>query len=234
MIATPYILWTLSTPPPELPGNTAPIIHIPFIEIIPQEQAVDPIKLADCESVVITSPAAIGPISAHLPLLAGKPFYAVGPTTKARLEAAGVTNIAIPHVATGAALVELLGETPPQLNVFFPRGNLGGKTILAYLEAAGIPYYSPVVYHTAGRPVDSILQQLPAGADPLAAALGSPSGVAVWAQVNRARPLHCPIATIGPATTQACQGAGLEVWLEGSGEVRGLIQRMADHLHEIV
>ena len=68
--------------------------------------------------------------------------------------------------------------------------------------------------------------QSPLGLELEIVVLGSPSALNVWKQINdivKPAPL---ISTIGPTTAEACRQTGLPVWLEGSGESTGLIEKI--------
>ncbi len=221
------ILWTLSSPPPELPHPALRLVHLPFLRIEHLRDAVDPRRLARCGSVIVTSANAIPGLAPNIRRLAHLPFYAVGAATATALRTVGATSVMTPAEATGRALVQLLQAQPPAPDVLFPRGSRGGETVLDYLNGAALPYYSPVVYHSEPRSASEITAELPQG-DLSAVVLGSPSAADVWRAVAPQVPeLH--VCTIGPTTSAACNEHGLQVWLQAeSGSAHDLIRRLSN------
>lgn len=233
MAEHPIILWTLTSPPPQGTSTDLKFVHIPFIRIDLLRGAVAPERLAACRSAVVTSRWAVAALKPHMNALARLPIVTIGEATRKHLLAAGRNEITSPERATGSDLVKLLKGQPLTPPVFFPHGNRGGETVLAYLEGAGLAHYSPVVYQTIERPLDDILAALPEGAPPAAIALGSPSAVRVWRELRPRLGAELPIATIGPTTTRACRQAGLEVWREArSGDLQDLATQFTDRFGE--
>ncbi len=223
------ILWTLTSPPPQVGGTDLTFVHIPLIRVDLLTGAVAPERLAACRSAVVTSRWAVAALEAHRDALARLPIVAIGEATRKHLLDAGGRDITLPAQATGSDLVKLLKGQPPHPPIFFPHGNLGGEEVLAYLEEAQLTHYSPVVYQTIERPLEDILASLPDGPPPAAVALGSPSAARVWQRLK----LDLPIATMGPTTTRACRKAGLEVWREAqSGDLEDLARQFADRFGE--
>ncbi len=233
MAQRPFILWTLTAPPPQDGNGGLKFVHIPFIRIDLLTGAVVPERLAACRSAIVTSRWAVAALAPHRNTLARLPAIAIGDATRNQLLAAGGSEIATPAQATGRDLVKLLRGQPLPAPIFFPHGNVGGRQVLAYLEEAELAHYSPVVYHTIERPLDDIMAALPAGAPPVAVALGSPSAVGVWRALGPRLGADLPIASMGPATTRACREAGLEVWQEArSGDLQNLADQFRDRFSE--
>ena len=202
-------------------------LHIPLIKIEAVSEAVDVHRLKECQSAIITSRSAVSAVDTHLKRLTHLPCYAIGEATQDHLVANGIASVLIPSQATGFDLVELLKAQPPVPPVYFPRGDLGGETVLAYLKDSGLSHYSPVVYRTLRRSREDILRDYWAATPPVAVALGSPSAVEVWQQVSKEFGTDIPVATLGPSTSRACHEAGLVVWQEASSGSR---QDLADRL----
>ena len=222
------ILWTLTAPPPRQPVPPEPVfLHIPLIKMEAVSKAVDMIRLKECQSAIITSRSAVSADDTHLEQLGHLPCYAIGTATRDYLAANGIASVVIPPQATGFDLVEMLKSQPPLPPVYFPRGDLGGETVLAVLRDSGLPHYSPVVYRTSRRSSGDILRDYWPAAPPVAVALGSPSAVEVWQQVGKELGTDIPIATLGPSTSRACHEAGLVVWQEAASGSR---QDLADRL----
>jgi len=213
----PVILWTLTGPPPRVsqaPGLV--FLHIPLIKLESVSSAVDRERLEECQSAIITSRFAVSANDSHLQHLGNLPCYAIGAATRDHLVVRGIASVEIPLRATAHDLVELLRGQPPLPPVYFPRGDLGGETVLAYLRAAGLPHYSPVVYRNLKRSRDDILRNYRPAAQPVAVALGSPSAVEMWQRVGPDFGADIPIATLGPSTSRTCRQAGLAVWQEAA------------------
>lgn len=225
MTHPPTILWTLSSPPPELSHPGLRLVHVPFLRIKHLRNAVDPGRLERCGSVIVTSANAIPGLAPHIQRLAHLPFYAVGAATATALRTVGAASVTTPPEATGRALVQLLQAQPPAPDVLFPRGTRGGETVLAYLDGAGLPYYSPVVYRSEPRSAGEITAELPQN-NLSAVVLGSPSAADVWREVAPQVP-ELRLCTIGPTTSAACHEHGLQVWLQAeSGSAHDLIRRL--------
>ena len=232
MTGPPAILWTLSSPPLELPRTALRLVHVPFLRIEHLPDAVDPGLLERCGSVIVTSANALPGLAPHAQLLAHLPFYALGAATARALATVGAAAVLTPPEATAQALVRLLQARPPAPQVLFPHGNRGGETVLDYLDRTALPHYSPVVYRSEPRLADEITADLPQG-KLSAVVLGSPSAVDVWRELAPQLP-ELPLCTMGPTTTAACHEHGLPVWLEAtSGSANDLLGQLTHRFRPV-
>lgn len=224
-IISPVILWSLTTPP-EIKKNGLSLIHIPFIETHGTPENLTSIMATAARSIIVTSLKAVAALKHHIGELRGRPIVSVGPATTGALTEAGFADVTMPAKYTAAGMIELLGTRPPPQPVLFPRGNRGGGTLIEYLNAQKLICITPIVYETCERDLAAIRVDLAAIPNLEIVVLGSPSALNVWKQINdivKPAPL---ISTIGPTTAEACRQAGLPVWLEGSGESAGLIEKI--------
>jgi len=179
----------------------------PLIEIEPIDE--DPIDVRGYDWVVVTSANGAAELARRR---RGEParLAAVGDATAAALAEHGIPAEFVPSVASQDGL---LAEFPqPPGRVLFV-GAEGARTLLA----ERLPADFRAVYRT----VESLPAQAPAGDLVL---LASPSAAQAWAKLGS--PL--PAVTIGPQTTAAARGAGIEVVAEAkTPDTRGLVDSAA-------
>jgi len=179
----------------------------PLIEIEPIDE--DPIDVRGYDWVVVTSANGAAELARRR---RGEPtrLAAVGDATAAALAEHGIPAEFVPSVASQDGL---LAEFPqPPGRVLFV-GAEGARTLLA----ERLPADFRAVYRT----VESLPAQAPAGDLVL---LASPSAAHAWAKLGS--PL--PAVSIGPQTTAAARGAGIEVVAEAkTPDTSGLVDSAA-------
>ena len=177
-------------------------------------------------SIIVTSLKAVAALKHHIGELRRRPIVSVGPATTRALTEAGFWDITMPAKYTAAGIIELLATRPLPQPVLFPRGNRGGGPLIKYLSARKLVCSTPIVYETCERDLASIRSDVASIPNLEIVVLGSPSALSVWKRINDIVKPAVLISTIGPTTAQACRQAGLPVWLEGSGESTGLIEKI--------
>ncbi len=223
----PTILWSLVSPP-GAHLNQLNWLHIPFIEISQLAHQINPGNIEEAESVVVTSTNAVPALRPFAVALAATPMVAVGPATARALGEMGCENVRVPPQHDAQGMIDLLEAAPPRQPLIYPRGKLGGDTLLKYFRSAEIRHFSPVVYETRPRGIDKIRRQLEHGDQPDIVVLGSPSAAAVWQELSGAISPAPRIAAIGPVTMQACAASGLDVEFTGSGDAELLVAELLD------
>ena len=223
----PTILWSLVSPP-SAHLNQLNWLHIPFIQISQLAHQITSGNIEEAESVVVTSTNVVPALRPFAGALAATPMVAVGPATARALGEMGCENVRVPRQHDAQGVIDLLEAAPPRQPLLYPRGNLGGETLLRYFRSAEIRAFSPVVYETRPRGIDEIKRQLERGDHPDFVVLGSPSAVAVWQELSGTLSPAPRIATIGPVTTQACAASGLDVEFTGGGDAELLAAEMMD------
>ena len=221
------ILWSLVSPP-SAHLNQLNWLHIPFIEISHLAHQINPGHIEVAESVIVTSTNAVPALSPFADALSATPMVAVGPATARALGEMGCVNVRVPPQHDAQGVIDLLEAAPPRQPLLYPRGNLGGDTLLKYFRSAEIRHFSPVVYETRPRGIDKISRQLERGDHPDIVVLGSPSAAAVWQELSGAISPAPRIASIGPVTTQACAASGLDVEFTGGGDADLLAAALMD------
>ncbi|MCH8327133.1 MAG: uroporphyrinogen-III synthase [Candidatus Marinimicrobia bacterium] len=218
----PTILWSLLGSP-NCPSDQLKWLHIPFIEITHLDHQVTLRNIQVAQSVVVTSTNAVPALKPYANALASLPIVAVGPATARALGQLGCENVSVPQRHDTQGVINLLEAAPPEQPVLFPRGNLGGATLLKYFQSAAIRHFSLMVYETRPRGIGDLRQQLEQVGHPDFIVLGSPSAVAVWQELAVAISPAPRIAAIGPVTALACKRAGLDVELTGNGDADLLV-----------
>ncbi|MCI0582645.1 MAG: hydroxymethylbilane synthase [Chloroflexi bacterium] len=201
-------------------------IVIPTIEIQPLEADADldgaVVRAAGADWIAITSGNAVGPVldaAARLGIdLGGPRWAAVGPASKAALEARGLTVTFVPTIPEAAALA---AELPIRRGgaVFLPRTDIADWRLVAALEARGASVDAAVAYRTIEGPQSSreALRALFAGGGPVAILFASASAVrGLSILLGRA---HLDLARravaccVGEPTAKAARTAGFELVL---------------------
>jgi len=175
-------------------------------------------------------------VSRFVPLLGpagvGKAkLAAVGRSTAAALEAAGLSVDLVAAPATAAGLVASFPSAPPGGRVLFPRAEAARPTLARGLSGRGWTVDDVVAYRTV--PVT-----VPVGVEGLASAeavlFTSPSTVTGYLALRDedGRPLPMPpvVACLGPVTAEAAREAGLEVAvLAAEPSAEGLVAGLATY-----
>jgi len=206
--------------------NDLACVHIPFIKTVPALESLTVTMLDTAQSIVITSRKAVESLAPFSDDYHSLPVVAVGPATAGDLKKMGFDIVTTPEIHTAQAVVELLESNPLPEPILFPRGKLGGETLLNFFQDHNLTVISPVVYETQVRPVEVIQNALADVGMMDVIVLGSPSAVAVCKKLFETVTPVSRVATIGPTTASACRAAGIPVWLEGSGNAEELIEAL--------
>ena len=177
-----------------LEAGGAAAVHVPLIAFEPTGAAL-PVTAPD-DLLVLTSATAVE----HLdPAGISCPIAAVGPSTRAALEARGLEVWLHPPRALAEALVEALGDLAGR-RVVYPRAEVVPPGFEARLRAAGAEVVSVPVYRT-------VATEVPALPEVEVVTLASGSAARHLARLEHSG----RIAAIGPSTARVCRELGLEV-----------------------
>jgi uroporphyrinogen-III synthase len=137
-------------------------------------------------------------------------WAAVGDATAARLRTLGYNVETVPARATGAALVEAMGDLSGQV-VLYPRADRAEPRTADALRSAGADVIDVVVYdNVAPRGCDDRLRAaLPVDATTLLS--GSAAERVAAAIAPDARPGLGVVVALGPSTAQASANVGLQI-----------------------
>ena len=138
---------------------------------------------------------------------------AVGPVTRAALDARGVSVHAMPDEFRAATLVGALGDLTGS-RVLVPRADIGRRDLVSALERAGAVVHDVAVYRTVpAKPDAASLAALRRGAD--AVTFTSPSTVrnflALLGDEGRGLLAGAVVAAIGAVTSSAAREEGIRV-----------------------
>jgi uroporphyrinogen-III synthase len=176
--------------------------------------------LGDFDWVVLTSANAVRFFLARCRELdrwpgGGKPkIAAVGPATRASLEAAGLQAAFVPQTFNGAALAAELAPQLPGRRVLLPRSDRAEDDLPAALRVAGADVTEVVAYLTAAPErlddasigmicqgqVDAVIFFSPSAVQQFAGAVGAET----FAQIGG----RTPLVAVGPVTASAIRKAG--------------------------
>jgi uroporphyrinogen III methyltransferase / synthase len=156
----------------------------------------------------------------YWPLPAGPRIAAVGPATRAAVEAEGLQTSLTPRESSGAALAAEFGAEWKDKQVLVPRSDLAGTELPDRLRGAGAAVTAVIAYRTADpEALDpaqvALLRQGPADA----ITFFSPSAFRNFAGVVGDEALcrmcaRVAFAAVGPTTAAAIRGAGVPVAVE--------------------
>lgn len=184
----------------------AQVLECPLIEI--ERLSDDPVDAAGYDWVIVTSPNGAGELARrgrNLPRVA-----AVGPATAAALRAHGIEPAFVPREASQDGLLRELPR--PAGRVLFAAAEGARRGPVSELGADYVALYRTRALTAAPPPADLVL-------------LASSSAALAYAAAGgRARAV-----SIGPETSAAARGAGLEVAAEASThDVDGLVAAVRD------
>jgi uroporphyrinogen III methyltransferase/synthase len=209
----------------------ASVLEAPAIRIEPRPPAeVDPVveRIGDYALVVVTSPNGAGLLFESLArsgrdarALAGATVAAIGPGTGAELGRGGVRADVIPPRSIAESLVEALEEVPVEgRRVLIARAAEARDVLPDALERRGAEVDVLALYDTVAEPL----------AEPLPAAdyvtFTSSSTVRFFME-SGPLPAGARVVSIGPVTSEAARGLGLEVHVEASQhDIDGLVDAL--------
>jgi len=189
-------------------------------------------SLAADDWVVITSPngaVRVGAIVAEQPLAAGVKVAVVGPGTKARAEAEGLTVDLMPDEAIAEGLAARFPARPASGGrVVLARAEVARETLPLHLSFMGWNVDDVVAYRTVGVEVDAAGRQACAEADAVAFTSGSTVESLVAAVgVEGLPPTRF---AIGPATADRATELGVEIDLVAAEHtIPGLVDAIRAH-----
>ncbi len=219
----------------------AEAIPVPVIEIVDPPDGGVALKaglraLRAEDWVVVTSPNGAVRVAAALaetPLADGVRLAVVGPGTKARAEALGLTVDLVPEDAIAEGL----------LAAFPPRPDDGGRVLLARAEVARemLPHQlrmagwnvdEVVAYRTVKVTIDDEQRLACANADAVVFTSGSTAeGLVGAVGADGVPPV---VASIGPATSAVAADLGLTVDVEAERHtIPGVVAALTDHLADV-
>jgi uroporphyrinogen III methyltransferase/synthase len=226
----------------------AKVVEIPSIEIVAPasweeaDRAIE--RLPGYDWLILTSPNAVASFFGRLrergvalSCLADLKICAIGPKTRALVEAAGLAVAFTPKVFRAEALVAEAGtEAWRGKRVLFPRAAEGREVIPVALAALGATLELVTVYRTvpsaAGRAQARALLAA-RGADAVTFTSGSTvTGFAALFDPGELPGLlrGVAVASIGPVTTEAARAAGLAVDVTAAAAtIPALVEALEDH-----
>ncbi|MEM9463953.1 MAG: uroporphyrinogen-III synthase [Actinomycetota bacterium] len=216
----------------------AEAVSVPVIEIV--DPADGGVALASAlgslrpaEWLVVTSPngaARVGAALADRPLLDGVRIAAVGPATRARLDAAGLSVDLVPDDAIAEGLVAAFPEPPAGGGrVVLARAEVARETLPEQLRALGWEVDEAAAYRTVASGIDAAERAAAADAD----AVVFTSGSTVDALVRElgAEGLPPLVVSIGPATTAVATDLGVSVTVEARAHtIPGVVDALVRHV----
>jgi uroporphyrinogen III methyltransferase / synthase len=175
----------------------------PLIAIEPLSD--DPIDVAGYEWVVVTSANGAAELARRMTAAPAR-IAAVGPGTAAALDQAGLAPDLVADVHTQEGLVAAIG--PPAGRVLFVAAEGARSFLPDALGADVLPAYRTVELEVASLPAVDV------------ALLASASAARAYARAGG----RGPAISIGPQTTAAARGGGVDVVAEArSHDLRGLV-----------
>lgn len=204
----------------------ASVVTIPVLAVVAPEDGGAALSraLADVgayEWVVLTSANAVERLAAARGArrdVGGARLAAVGPSTAAALEIAGLAADVVADPATAEALVAQMpaadsGTGSGSRRVLFPRSDTARDVIAAGLAAKGWAVDDVVAYRTvpASAADGATAEAFDAAAAADVITFTSPSSVAYYLRLSSPRPVPPTVACIGPVTADAARRAGLTV-----------------------
>lgn len=196
----------------------APVLQISPGNVAGLRRAVQELAAGEHEAVCFTSSNAVVAVAEALAAerLDARAFAdvmvgCVGPATAARLsERLGIRPDVLPGTSTAAALGEAFPRGTGRL--LLPRGDLAGSELPLALVAKGWKVDDVLAYRTrtATRLPREVLHGLADGTIDFVA-FTSASTVRAFERLLAGRPSHAAAVSIGPMTSAACEGAGIQV-----------------------
>jgi len=161
---------------------------------------------------------------------------AVGPATRASLEATGLRAAFVPQAFNSAALVDELAPYLPGRRVLLPRSDLANRELPAELGGAGAEVTEVVAYRTAEpESVDGSLVDRICHGEVDAVIFFSPSAVQQFAGALGGQPLarideRVALAAVGPVTASAIRKAGAHPAVEAPRATSaGVVEALERH-----
>jgi len=186
------------------------VVVKPLIRIEPLSD--EPIDTSGYDWVIVTSPNGAREF-ARRRTGALSQVAVIGPGTAAALQEAGIAASLDPAVHTQEALVDALRALPePPRRPLFVGAERARRLVVEALQADFVPLY---------RTHELVPNELP---DVDLVLLLSPSAASAYGRAGG----RAPVVSIGPQTTAAARGAGLEVVAEAdSPDIAGLVDSAA-------
>lgn len=194
-------------------------IEIPTIAIRPAsveevDQAID--RLESYDWVVLTSANGVRALFGRLAekdrsVPPGPRWAAVGPKTKAALEAEGVEVEFVPPAGTGSAIPAGLGDLEGR-NVLLPRARMATRDLPDVLRRLGAHVDEVTAYETVEGPEESrprLLRELSRGFEAIVFMSGSTVRGLVSLIADEVAALDAAIVCIGPVTARVAEAAGV-------------------------
>jgi uroporphyrinogen-III synthase len=212
-----------------LAAEGAEAVVVPAIRILPlpDTEALDAAFRRGHDWVVFTSVNGVAAIQETTLQANHTRVAAVGPATAEALVSAGVAVDFVPSAYTTVALATELPGPPSRVCVV--RAEAAGPDLETILADRGFEVERVNAYRTEPSGHDLIVEALDDGVD--AVALTSASITEAFADAAGQPPdtRGAAVFSIGPATTAACQRAGLAVRAEaGTHTIPGLVATIAD------
>jgi uroporphyrinogen III methyltransferase / synthase len=209
----------------------AQVVEAPAIRIEPRPAAeVDPqvARIGDYALVILTSPNGAALLRLSLArngldarALAGTTVAAIGPGTAAELTRGGIIADVVPPRSIAESLVEALEDVPVEgKRVLVARAAEARAVLPDALRARGADVDVLALYETRAEPL----------AEPIASAdyitFTSSSTVRFFLE-NASIPNGARVVSIGPVTSEAARGLGLEVDVEAKQhDIDGLVEAL--------
>ena len=202
----------LGTDPTQFIDENATVVHVPLIQIVPndvhgfkiQKQLED---LKEYTHFLLTSKhavhifmQAVKSCGALLEILQDKMFLAIGPSTSEALRQYGILNISLPKVATQEGMMDLLDALDcTNAYFFYPRSAKARPVLSYYLRVRKLRHQVCALYDT----LDQTAQVLPPLEQFHEIIFTSPSTVEAFYRICQHIPEHILIKSIGPITKAA-------------------------------
>jgi len=209
-------------------------VLVPVIEIVdPADGGVGLVRavrsLARGDWLVVTSPNGAERASMAAGdggLAAGVQVAAIGPGTRARAEASGLSVTLVPERSIAEGLLEIFPPPPPDGGrVLLARARHARPVLPEGLRSMGWPVDDIAAYQTIAVPVDASGAKACKGADVVA--FTSSSTVSHLIAAVGVEGLPEAIASIGPATSQTIATHGLNITVEAEAHtIAGLVEAM--------
>lgn len=220
----------------------APVLQIGPGNVAGLRRAVQGLARHEYEAACLTSSNAVVAVSEALAAegLDARAFAdvlvgCVGPATAARLsERLGLRPDVVPDSSTAGALGEAFPRGTGRL--LLPRGDLAGSELPLALVAKGWKVDDVLAYRTrtATRLPREVLHGLADGTIDFVA-FTSASTVRAFERLLAGRPSHAAAVSIGPMTTNACEGAGIPVAAQAERhDLDGLIAAIIELVGHVV
>ena len=217
-------------------------VPVPVIEITDPDDGGEALRtalgdLVDGDWLVVTSPngaTRVGRALETIGPVGGFRVAAIGPGTRARCEAVGLTVDLVPDRSIAESLAAVFPDPPPQGGrVVLARAAVAREVLPEELAVRGWTVDDATAYRTVAVDVDEEGRIAAATAD--AVAFTSSSTVTHLVDAVGVDGLPPIVACIGPATAATARERGLEVTVEAPVHtIDGLVDALAAHAGEAV